>query len=56
MELAWFLTLFLVGSHAAVQAPPVRAPDPVKAVLIEELIVVNAEFAEQMKQKYGDKN
>jgi hypothetical protein len=38
-ELAWFLTLFLLGSYAAGQAPPVKAIDPAKAALIDELIV-----------------
>jgi hypothetical protein len=47
--LAWFLTLFLLGSYAAGQAPPVKAPDPDKAALIEELIV--ALKAEQNQQQ-----
>lgn len=38
-ELAWFLTLFLLGSYAAAQEPAGKAPDPAKAALIEELIV-----------------
>ncbi len=38
-KLAWFLTLFLLGPYAAAQALPVKAPDPSKAALIEELIV-----------------
>jgi len=47
--LAWFLTLFLLSSYAVGQAPPVKAPDPDKAVLIEELIV--ALKAEQNQQQ-----
>lgn len=39
VEVAWFLTLFLVSSYAEAQAPAVKAPDPAKATLIEELIV-----------------
>ena len=49
VELAWFLTLFLLGSYAAAQAPPVKAPDPEKAALIEELIV--ALKVEQQQQQ-----
>lgn len=49
VELAWFLTLFLLGSHAAAQAPLVKAPDPAKAALIEELIV--ALKVEQQQQQ-----
>ena len=37
--LACFLTLLVLGSYAAAQAPPVTASDPAKAALIEELIV-----------------
>lgn len=39
VELAGILTLLLLGSFAAGQAPPAKAPDPDKAALIEELIV-----------------
>ncbi len=48
-ELVWLLTLFLMGSYAAAQAPAVKAPDPAKAALIEELIV--ALKAEQQQQQ-----
>ena len=49
VELVGFLTLFLLGSYAAAQAPPVKVSDPAKAVLIEELIV--ALKAEQNQQQ-----
>jgi len=48
-KLVLFLTLLLMGSYAGAQAPPVKAPDPEKAALIEELIV--ALKAEQNQQQ-----